>query len=468
MGRSSGKFSATTLLAALATTCTIGCSGVGDGETGLAGGRTHSAGSKTTMAGASHAGGATKVSGGGRGGTSSTPVGGTQAAGGASLVASGGAVETGGSSNLSGSGGVSASAGAQSFAGNSSEGSTVTMGGVAGSGDAANSGGTVATGGDTNSGGTVATGGDSGGTVTTGGVAGSGGVADSGGADSGGTVATAGMPSSGGVEMGGTLNTGGSGDSGGTSATGGTSDTGGTSSCSGPIGPIGTISGPLSTGVIFMDTDGNRVNAHGGGIIKVGNTYYMHGEYFLPNTTDTNFHGFSMYSSEDLATWKNEGIILPMQADGYLGPNRKGERPHIVRCPATGEFVLYAHAADVTYQADKEVVFATSPTVNGQYTFQGALQNSSGTLVVHSDMSALTDGNKAYVITESAHLYTLASDCHSWLTDTYYPVVNGDSGGGESPTIFKAGSTYYWLMSYKTGWRANNNFYSTAPAITGP
>ena len=28
------------------------------------------------------------------------------------------------------------------------------------------------------------------------------------------------------------------------------------------------------------------------------------------------------------------------------GPNRKGERPHIIRCPATGEFVLYAHAAD--------------------------------------------------------------------------------------------------------------------------
>jgi hypothetical protein len=217
-----------------------------------------------------------------------------------------------------------------------------------------------------------------------------------------------------------------------------------------------------------MDTEGNRVNAHGGGIIKVGNTYYMHGEYFLPNSTDTNFHGFSMYSSQDLATWKNEGIILPMQADGELGPSRKGERPHIVKCPATGEFVLYAHAASVDYQTDKEVVFATSPTVNGQYTFRGALTNSSGTKVVHSDMSALTDGDKAYVVTESGHLYPLSSDCHSWLADYQYPVVNWDSGGGESPTIFKAGGTYYWLMSYKTGWRANNNFYSTASNILGP
>ena len=34
--------------------------------------------------------------------------------------------------------------------------------------------------------------------------------------------------------------------------------------------------------------------------------------------------------------------------------------------------------------------------------------------------------------------------------------------------MFKAGSTYYWIASYKTGWRCNNNFYSTAPAMTGP
>lgn len=264
--------------------------------------------------------------------------------------------------------------------------------------------------------------------------------------------------------MGGTLNTGGSTDSAGTASSGGSSGTAGTS-CS---GPIGTISGPLSTGVIFMDTEGNRVNAHGGGIIKVGNTYYMHGEYFLPNTTDTNFHGFSMYSSQDLATWKNEGIILPMQADGLLGPNRKGERPHIIKCPATGEFVLYAHAASEDYQTDKEVVYATSPTVNGQYTFQGALKNASGAMIVRSDMSALTDGDKAYVIAESGHMFPLASDCHSWLADYSFPATNGDSGGGESPTIFKAGSTYYWLASYKTGWRANNNFYSTAPNILGP
>jgi len=233
-------------------------------------------------------------------------------------------------------------------------------------------------------------------------------------------------------------------------------------------GPVGTLSGALADGINFLDDKGVAVNAHGGGIIQVGDTFYLHGEYFPPNVTDGNFYGFSMYSSKDLATWKNEGIILPQQASGELGPTRKGERPHIIKCPATGQFVLFAHAADVTYQADKEVVFATSSTVNGQYTYAGVLKNSSGTAIVHSDMSAVVDNGVGYVLTESGHVFQLSTDCHSWLSDQAFGALNPPSGGGESPTVFRAGSTLYWIASNKTGWRANDNVYATASSMTGP
>jgi len=310
------------------------------------------------------------------------------------------------------------------------------VGGSAGTSAAGTNSGGVANGAGGGSGAASATGGASGGGMSTGGATGGAPSGPAGGAGTGGSSG------------------GGSGASG-----------GGASSCS---GPVGTISGALASGVNFLDTAGERVDAHGGGIIQVGDTFYLHGEYFSPTTTDNNFNGFSMYSSKDMATWKNEGIILPQQPSGELGPKRKGERPHIIKCPSTGEFVLYAHAASEDYQTDKEVVYATSTTVNGKYAYKGALKNASGALAVHSDMSALTDGSNAYVITESAHIYTLAADCHSWVSDKTYSAVNGDSGGIEAPTLFKAGSTYYWIGSYKTGWRANNNFYSTAPAITGP
>jgi len=268
--------------------------------------------------------------------------------------------------------------------------------------------------------------------------------------------------------LGGVSSTGGSAGSAGVSSGGsnaGAAGSGGAKSCH---GPVGTISGPLATGIAFKDTAGQPVNAHGGGIIRVGDTFYLHGELFLSTTTDNLFHGFAMYSSADLATWKNEGVILPQQSAGELGPDRHGERPHIIQCPSTGEFVLYAHAASSDYQTDKEVVYATSATVNGQYAYKGPLKNASGAQIVHSDMSAYADSSGAYVLAESGHLFTLASDCHSWLSDKSMSAVNGTSSGAESPTVFKAGSTYYWIGSNKTGWRANNNFYSTAPAITGP
>ena len=399
-----------------------------------------------------------------------------------------------------GSGGVSATGGSTASGGAVGTGGATGLGGTLSTGGANSTGGVKSTGGASAAGCSMAVGGASaGGTTATGGASGSGGAASApdaatkpdaapdsvlaqgGGAGTGGTAVTGGSNATGGstaVGSGGKTTpsssggvTGSGGANGGATGAGGSSAAGGSSGS----GPVGTISGPLDTGVIFMDTDGKRVNAHGGGIIKVGDTFYLHGEYFvydasLSKEVNNSFHGFSMYSSKDLATWKNEGIILPQQASGTeLAPGRNGERPHIIKCPATGEFVLYAHAATQNYQTDKEVIYATSPTVNGKYSFKGSLMNAAGTTKAeHSDMSAYADESGAYVITESAHVYKLASDCHSWLSDQQFSAINGSSGGSESPTVFKANGTYYWIGSNKTGWRANNNFYSTAPSMTGP
>ena len=389
----------------------------------------------------------------------------------------------------SGDAGTGTGGGGETGGSNGSGGATGGTGGTSG-----------ATGGSVGTGGNGATGGSAGGR---GGNAGSG-QAGAGGKGTGGATATGGVTGTGGAAgakgAGGSTGTGGAGGK----ATGGATGTGGTTGAGGqggatnctvaPGSQIGVLTDPVTAtpiappnppGIAFKDTDGNLVNAHGGGIIKVCDTYYLHGEYFLSTTTDNNFNGFSMYSSKNMATWKSEGIILPQQASGsLLGPNRKGERPHIIQCPSSGEFVLYAHAADTTYQADKEIVYATAPKVTGPYTFKGALTSTgassscqvttvppascSGSIAAHSDMSALTDGSSAYVITESGVVYTLAADCHSWASNKSYGTVNGTTGGIEAPTVFKAGSTFYWIGSDKTGWRANDDFYSTAPAMSGP
>ena len=455
---------------ALVLACSSG-DGSGSGASGGAGGDNSGTGGTS----------APEQSAAGSGGAPQT--GGNLASGGTS--SGGGTRGSGGST--SGLGGTTAAAGTTSASGGGLGGATATGGATRSGGSSAGSGGTTSAGGATGqSGGTTSAGGttgQSGGTTVLGGSSGtvnSGGTASSGGSGGKSTmIGSGGTTGSGGaVNTGGSSATGGSGGKGGSSAMAGSS---GTSNCGAVAGsgPVGVLTDPGSTnpsppnppGITFKDTDGDLVNAHGGGIIQVCDTFYLHGEYFLSNSTTNMFNGFSMYSSKDLVTWKkegNKGIILPQQSGGELGPNRKGERPHIIKCPATGEFVLYAHAADSTYQADKEVVYATSPTVNAVYSYKGPLLNGNAK-AEHSDMSAFADETGAYVVTESGHVFTLAKDCHSWTADNQYKTLNGTTGGIEAPTVFKdTNGTYYFIGSDKTGWRANDDFYSTAKSMNGP
>ncbi|MDP4179720.1 MAG: discoidin domain-containing protein, partial [Bacillota bacterium] len=234
--------------------------------------------------------------------------------------------------------------------------------------------------------------------------------------------------------------------------------------------PIVTINYPpsnmpsIKSGVTWYDNNGNPVNAHGGGIWYENGKYYLYGEYCSAGSEL--FTAMAMYSSTDLMNWTFERKILTVQASGELGPNRIGQRPHIIKCPSTGEYVMFIHAADKTYQADKEIVYATCSTINGDYTYKGSIKNSSGVEINRSDFTAYQDGNTGYICTESGFAYKLASDYHSWTEIT----LNGASAlnGKESPTILKVDGTYYWLWSNKTGWRSNDNGYATASSMAGP
>ena len=57
---------------------------------------------------------------------------------------------------------------------------------------------------------------------------------------------------------------------------------------------------------IWPDVDGNHIQAHGGGIIKIGKTYYWYGEQRRQGI-DTNYRFVSCYSSKDLINWNEYG-----------------------------------------------------------------------------------------------------------------------------------------------------------------
>lgn len=63
-------------------------------------------------------------------------------------------------------------------------------------------------------------------------------------------------------------------------------------------------------GARWRDTDGGLVNAHAGGVTldQATGRFFWFGEYKVEGQEEGG--GISVYSSDDLATWKNEGIAL--------------------------------------------------------------------------------------------------------------------------------------------------------------
>ena len=216
----------------------------------------------------------------------------------------------------------------------------------------------------------------------------------------------------------------------------------------------------IRNGMPWFDDHGNIVNAHGACIVEEKGRYYLFGEW---KSDESNaFPGFSCYSSDDLVNWKFERVVLTVQPDGILGPNRVGERVKVMKCPSTGEFVMFMHADDMGYK-DPYIGYATCKTMNGEYQLQGPLLYQ-GKPVQRWDMGTFqdTDG-KGYLLIHHGPIYRLSDNYRSIEMEVAHV-----KGSGESPAMFKKDGIYYMLYSNLTSWEKNDNFYFTAPKIEGP
>ncbi len=217
----------------------------------------------------------------------------------------------------------------------------------------------------------------------------------------------------------------------------------------------------VRNGVPWFDNQGKIVNAHGACIVEDNGKYYLFGEWKSDNSNS--FPGFSCYSSDDLVNWKFENVVLPMQKDGILGPNRVGERVKVMKCPSTGEYVMYMHADDMGYK-DPQIGYATCKTIAGDYTFHGPLLYK-GKPIRRWDMGAFQDSDgTGYLLIHHGIIYRLSKDYRS----AEVVVLNSLKNSGESPAMFKKNGLYYMLYSGLTSWEKNDNFYFTAPAVEGP
>ncbi|MHA4896021.1 hypothetical protein ACXZ1K_14810 [Pedobacter sp. PWIIR3] len=84
----------------------------------------------------------------------------------------------------------------------------------------------------------------------------------------------------------------------------------------------------IDPGEIWPDQNGNHIQAHGGGIIKIKSTYYWYGEERRKGL-DPNLRYVSCYASKDLMNWKFQKDVVQMADPENLGKSWVLERPKV-------------------------------------------------------------------------------------------------------------------------------------------
>lgn len=272
-----------------------------------------------------------------------------------------------------------------------------------------------------------------------------------------------------------------------------------------------------NTGTIWKDTDGNHINAHGGGVLYIKSTYYWYGEFKRGGKGgNIAMDGVSCYSSKDLKNWKNEGLALKMidDAESLLQPGCLIERPKVIYNKKTKKYVMWFHheLKGKGYDAAMAgLAVADKPT--GPFTYIKSLRPNKniwpknfpdslkkplgpkesisnkdkdyhprriiGDLVrrdfesgqMSRDMTLYVDDDEtAYQITSSEdnatlHVNQLTDDYQSF-TGEYYRILPG--GSNEAPALIKHQGKYYLIASGTTGWNPNPARSFVADKVTGP
>jgi hypothetical protein len=282
----------------------------------------------------------------------------------------------------------------------------------------------------------------------------------------------------------------------------------------------------FTPGTVLTDTSGTPIQAHGGGVLKDGDTYYWYGEDktngYLPAK------GVHVYSSKDLYNWKDEGLALTCieSADQFendqnikklyegrtdttdilndIGTNRIIERPKVIYNEKTKKYVMWMHTDGPTATSDANYAkakagYALSDYPTGPFIYQKSYRldqcpaDQSDKHPTDKGMSRdmnlfKDDDGTAYIIYSSEENLTMYI---SKLNDTYTDVTGWHKDGNverdstykgvygvdyvrvfpgaqrEAPAVLKYKGKYYMISSGATGWAPNEGKYTVADSMFG-
>ena len=236
----------------------------------------------------------------------------------------------------------------------------------------------------------------------------------------------------------------------------------------------------MKNGQIWQDIDGNDIQAHGGCIIKHGDTYYWYGENKGGDNKIARFVtgqevsrvdviGISCYTSKDLLNWKYEGLVLESEKEDIASPihtSQVVERPKVIYNEKNNNFVLWMHVdrPDYSYAG---VGIAVSDSPLGPFKFLKAKvpnKQDSRDMTIYKDR----DG-QAYLFHSSNRNKTMniarLNEDYTDVDGSFSSVLEDQER--EAPALFYHDGMYYMVTSGCTSWDPNAALFAICPHIVG-
>lgn len=227
-------------------------------------------------------------------------------------------------------------------------------------------------------------------------------------------------------------------------------------------------------GKVWLDTNGNPIQTHGGAVYYEDGVYYWYGENkeFTDGKNPIWTWGIRMYRSTDLYNWEDLGLVAEPDLDnpdGNLFPEKYADRPHIIHCAATGKYVMWvkissAESCFTILQADK---------LTGPYTIVTEDYYPLGNSVGDFDLVVDEETGKAYLYVDTTPKriagFELAEDYCSAVREVSSQYENlTPPFCREGVTMFAHEGKKYMITSGISGYTPNQSDTAEADSWTEP
>ena len=226
----------------------------------------------------------------------------------------------------------------------------------------------------------------------------------------------------------------------------------------------------------WLDTNGNRIQAHGGSVFFKDGLYYWYGENKEKSTSGSGiWHwGVRCYISKDLYNWEDRGLLIPPDPDNInspLHPSVCMDRPHILFNQKTQKYVCWLKI--MGSGNSQSMTILTADNFFGPYSILNTGYKPHGLNSGDFDLAIDPQSQKAYYYFEKVHTELICAE----LSEDYTEVVGQYSSHfprshppyvREAPVHFMRNGKHYLFTSGTTGYFPNESEVAVADDWHGP